>query len=514
MTRRLRTLCVISLAALSVAGVIGARSLTTPRTRAAWAAIFGQRASFPHERHARLFPVCTGCHAGVPTGDRSAFYPNPPVCANCHDGVDRKRVSWTPPTPDAYTNLRFTHPSHATYAKDENLACASCHTAEGGSRMAVQPPIVGRCLECHAHRAQSHFVDAKCATCHVPLAETAFPVERILALPYPADHQEGSFLATTHGRIAGAETARCATCHTRQRCASCHVDAAANPVIARVPAAPDSMKLPRFAAHYLAPASHALPDFLQRHGSGAGVRACGTCHTRNDCQTCHLTRPPTVVSGLPTRSESAAPGVQLTRRAPASHEAASFATEHGPFAAARPSSCSTCHDARRFCADCHRAGQSAQSGATRPPTPGGARVAAATPRVAPTRASFHPPDFVARHASEAWGRKLDCSNCHNTAVFCRDCHVQAGIGTNGTRLAPGFHDAEPLWLIRHGQAARQSLESCASCHRQKDCIQCHSTLGAFHVNPHGPGFDPVRAQKKDPTTCFACHVTDPLGGGS
>jgi hypothetical protein len=82
----------------------------------------------------------------------------------------------------------------------------------------------------------------------------------------------------------------------------------------------------------------------------------------------------------------------------------------------------------------------------------------------------------------------------------------------GGRLGRGFHDAEPLWLLRHGQAARQGLESCASCHEQSQCMQCHSALGAFKVSPHGPDFDPRRAQKRNAAICLVCHLTDPLTG--
>jgi hypothetical protein len=85
-------------------------------------------------------------------------------------------------------------------------------------------------------------------------------------------------------------------------------------------------------------------------------------------------------------------------------------------------------------------------------------------------------------------------------------------GRTGGRLGTGFHDAEPLWLLRHGQAARQGLESCASCHEQNQCMQCHSTLGAFKVSPHGPDFDARRAQKRNAAICLACHITDPLTG--
>jgi hypothetical protein len=121
---------------------------------------------------------------------------------------------------------------------------------------------------------------------------------------------------------------------------------------------------------------------------------------------------------------------------------------------------------------------------------------------------------MARHSAEAYGRRLECSNCHDSRVFCADCHASAGMSParTGGRLGRGFHDAEPLWLLRHGQAARQGLESCASCHEQSQCMQCHSALGAFKVSPHGPDFDPRRAQKRNAAICLVCHLTDPLTG--
>jgi hypothetical protein len=75
-----------------------------------------------------------------------------------------------------------------------------------------------------------------------------------------------------------------------------------------------------------------------------------------------------------------------------------------------------------------------------------------------------------------------------------------------------FHDAEPLWLLRHGQAARQSLESCAGCHAQKDCVRCHSDFGAFGVNPHREGFDAERAASRNARVCLECHFKNPVGG--
>jgi hypothetical protein len=125
---------------------------------------------------------------------------------------------------------------------------------------------------------------------------------------------------------------------------------------------------------------------------------------------------------------------------------------------------------------------------------------------------FHPNDFLARHATAAFGQRLECANCHDAEAFCVECHRSAGKASIG-RTGASYHDAEPVWLLRHGQAARQGLETCASCHRQQDCLRCHSQLGAFRVNPHGSGFDAERAHRRNPFVCRACHDSDPIRGG-
>jgi hypothetical protein len=126
---------------------------------------------------------------------------------------------------------------------------------------------------------------------------------------------------------------------------------------------------------------------------------------------------------------------------------------------------------------------------------------------------YHPAAFLSRHTASAFGRDAECSTCHNTQTFCRACHAQIGlVPAGGGRLGPGYHDDGPLWLIRHGQAARQNLESCATCHRQVDCTQCHGVLGAFKVSPHTLAFDAERAWARSPRTCLACHVGNPLDG--
>jgi hypothetical protein len=380
-------------------------------------------------------------------------------------------------------------------------------------------PVVARCLECHDHRADEHLIDADCSTCHMPLAEAPFDRARVLGLPLPVDHESGAFVRELHGELAEAGTARCATCHTRERCESCHVDAPAVAAIGRMPAATGivARELPAFAAHYPVPPSHETPAFLENHGTGASRAACATCHTRDDCLACHVPPQPAAVVDMPARREVRAPGVQIARRQPASHDAPMFALEHGNVAAANGTSCTACHR-RTMCVDCHDA---AASGAPALVTRGLAtdtvplRKAVVGALRSATPGGFHPPNYAGRHSADAYGRRLECSNCHDSQVFCADCHASAGMSPSRVRgrLGPGFHDAEPLWLLRHGQPARQSLESCASCHKQNECMQCHSVFGAFKVNPHGPDFDPARAQKRNAAICAACHLGNPLNGG-
>ncbi|MEJ2678109.1 MAG: cytochrome c3 family protein [Gemmatimonadota bacterium] len=447
-----------------------------------------QAQQFPHARHVGLFPLCTGCHVGVPDGDWATFFPDSTTCLRCHDGQRLQRVHYERPTRKPITNLKFTHPGHiaAAGAQGTTVECTTCHTPKGGSRMDVRLAQLPRCLSCHAHPGTSHYVDAPCATCHVPLASTSFSATRVRGLPVPPDHREPDFLRVEHGRLAQAGVTRCSTCHTRERCASCHVSTTGVQAIANMPEAGPNLHLPSFPAHYFTPASHEQSGWLQRHGTSASAQGaqCSTCHTRNDCESCHRQPVPAPVQQMPPRPQTRAPGVMLSRHPPSSHDAPGWKEQHGTFAASDGTLCQSCHT-RRFCEDCH---------------------------TAPTN-RFHPADFVARHATTAYAGRLECQNCHNVAVFCRSCHEQTGVGSRGN-LGAGFHSGKPLWLLQHGQAARQNLETCASCHKQQDCLECHSETGTFQVNPHGPGFDPQRMHKRNAAICMACHIKDPLSGGN
>ena len=271
---------------------------------------------------------------------------------------------------------------------------------------------------------------------------------------------------------------RCLDCHgirtahlaaPDSACATCHVSLARVASFTRQ----DVAKIP-------APPSHAAPAFLSRSGHGAASRqtvgtACATCHAREFCYQCHAgSAPPRAIAWLASDPRSNA---IVVRAAPASH-GDNFADRHGTEAAASTTRCTGCH-VRADCLECHR--------------PSAARGA-----------GYHPDGFLARHPASAYAREASCSDCHNVGAFCTSCHARAGLVATGV-LRSGYHDARQFFLVGHGQAARQGLESCVSCHAERDCLTCHSAVGGRRFNPHGPGFDASRMRRKNFAMCTVCH---------
>lgn len=473
-----------------------------------------RRPGFPHARHAKLFPTCTGCHSGIATGDSAATYPPPSLCARCHDGTVERRVSWSTPSWPA-TNLKFSHVAHerASTRHDDTLSCARCHSLpeQRATWMAVAAPRPSACFSCHEHRTTSHFAETnQCTNCHVPLVRaTVLSAQAIADFPRPRSHDAPDFLVA-HAPTDAAAGARCATCHARESCERCHVNAGLLPAIA---ALGRDQRVAQLAASrpavYPVPRSHRDVWWASTHAAAArdDVASCANCHAQSSCTACHIGAGGSATIGkLPRAEPGKAQGVMIRRTTTARPAALmtlaadtgeaveldsgrvhyvrvhppGFVDTHGPVVATGALTCSGCH-AQRFCADCHDG---------------------------ETRRRFHPANFIARHATEAFGRESDCARCHNPEAFCRSCHVNVGQATRNPRNA-AFHTRQPLWLLQHGQAARQSLESCASCHQQRDCLRCHSTLGRG-VDPHGPGFDAKRMAARNKIVCLQCHLGDPL----
>lgn len=480
---------------------------------------------FPHQRHERLFPTCESCHAGIVTGNAQASMPSEASCRECHNGTDVARVEWRRPEP-VRGLLRFSHPEHGRQVDSAGSSCATCHGAPppgapppGARFMDVHRAAPPSCLGCHTHRATEHLADDnRCATCHVALvAATGLSTEQIGALPRPASHERADF-ATVHRTSNTLAQASCAVCHARESCSRCHVNASTEPTIASLGR---DARVARLVANrpasYPVPADHRADDFSRTHGdlASSNVNRCGACHARPSCTTCHIgTGAASLIARIPLAERNGAQGVQLrltphrsrppsagytTANAlpsvspqqqeqpagvqspvrPVSVHDASFRLNHKAAAATSTSTCAGCHD-QRFCSDCH-AGENTRR--------------------------FHKANFVQRHAADSWGREAQCASCHNTELFCRSCHRESGLAARG-RLDAAYHDAQPQWLLQHGRAARQGLQSCATCHAQRDCMTCHSTVG-WGVSPHGPGFRPDRLASRNATQCLMCHLQVP-----
>ncbi len=462
-----------------------------------------QTPTFPHPRHEGLFPDCLSCHRGIPGGDTASYYPSRDVCGRCHDGSVEPKVSWTAPA-RFESNLHFTHPQHAAAAGPRGPAeCIACHREPGRQgRMDVGPPVQADCAVCHT-AARGH-VNARvdCGTCHEPLSRaTRLTIPAIARLPKPASHDSSDFLLS-HRLDAVSGAATCATCHARESCERCHMNGASVPAIASLGRdARVALLAQGRPAEYPRPPSH-TGAWRSVHGpaAAAATAACADCHARQSCQTCHRDVKLQEIERLPdvpepgTRSSGAvghAVGANAQASPPPqgvvvpvrSVHPAGWVGSHGTDAAAG-TRCESCHE-QSFCSSCHAAS---------------------------TRPSFHDSDVLERHGLDTWSSDTQCTACHSTETFCRSCHQQRSVAARGAQGA-AFHGAQPMWLLQHGQAARQGLEGCVACHAQTDCARCHSAVGGWGVNPHGADFDAAAERKRNAITCQRCHPAGSIPGG-
>src|SRR3569833_1912162 len=172
---------------------------------------------------------------------------------------------------------------------------------------------------------------------------------------------------------------------------------------------------------------------------------------------------------------------------------------HAQHARQADNTCNACHD-RSECAECHQ-------GVVKP-------------------MDFHPGNYLALHVIDA-KRGKDCSACHREQSFCVACHERSGVGT---RAASQFNEIDPSkhfhpigWASPsagpnlHAQEARRNINTCTSCHREEDCLTCHSAQpGAAHASPHPVGWrgsSRCRAlDRGNRRMCLRCHITqDELG---
>jgi hypothetical protein len=98
----------------------------------------------------------------------------------------------------------------------------------------------------------------------------------------------------------------------------------------------------------------------------------------------------------------------------------------------------------------------------------------------------HQGDYMKRHAFAARASGASCANCHEQQ-FCLDCHAR----TTKLPAAAVYADRPDRdfihrgdFLSRHPIEARSESTTCAACHAQSTCVSCHQ---AQHVAPVGLG---------------------------
>jgi len=377
-------------------------------------------------------------------------------------GAPASATAGQPRSPAVYPEqriaLRF---SHAQHLKLEGVRCTQCHAgvtrSDASSDRLV--PQQARCETCHrVDRAQAgEKTDPRsdCAACHPGFDWTVHRAPEGSTFPRPnVVFSHARHLARLGGGDASATDAACERCHGPMG----EVELATR------------AQLPRMAT------------CLECHDGRAASQRCALCH---------LAAPAGKGAALQTAFASGTlrPGPENP-----------FGLDHGPrferahreLALQQRERCAACH-AERDCLRCH-------DGTTKPQ-------------------SIHPNDYVSIHAVPARQDEPRCASCHRRQTFCVSCHERVGIGANSdpSLLDPSvsglgrFHP--PGWSSssggpqHHGVQAARNIGTCASCHREEQCTQCHATT-TLNLNPHPPGFA-SRCRDlaaRNARACAKCHI--------
>jgi len=331
-----------------------------------------------------------------------------------------------------------------------------------------------------------------CAACHPDAAtsrsavDDLLPTEAACRACHPIDRARPDLL------VPGAPPVACRACHPGY----------AGGAIARVYLPPPPLKFDH-SAHRATPCEGCHTEIrsvdLATTRQLPTMAACLRCHRdggeERHCADCHLAR----LGGLiETRFEHGA--LVPAHDGLGDAHGPDFKQHHTQEARQVGATCTACHD-RSECVACHQ-------GVTKP-------------------MEFHPGNYTLTHAVDARRGKPDCSACHRAQSFCVGCHEREGLGTRGdTQFNPvdparAFHP--PGWasagpgLNLHAREARRSITACASCHREDECLKCHSAQpGAPRASPHPTGWRgsaQCRAlDRGNRRMCLRCHVArDELG---
>jgi hypothetical protein len=369
------------------------------------------------------------------------------------------------------------------------LALTGAVVSLAGERDAAWSPVVypdQRLPLVFSH--QKHLArGTKCEACH-PDATTSrssidnlIPTEMQCRACHPIDRTQPTKAATP---VAA--------------CTGCHLGWTPDAPVARVYLTPSPLKFDH-SAHAKQTCESCHKDIRQVELATTRqlptMSSCFSCHRQDTraCTTCHLA----ATGGLVQTSFAHGRLVPSSSSLGDEH-GPDFARDHKQQARRLDATCDACHD-RSECVECHE-------GAVKP-------------------LEFHPANYLLVHAVDARRGRPDCSACHRAETFCIACHERSGLGTRGESQ---FNSRDPLqqfhapnWASQgggpatnlHAAVAKRSIGTCASCHREDDCLKCHSAeAGALKVSPHPAGWrGSARCRALDRGNrrmCLRCHVTD------
>ena len=346
---------------------------------------------FNHASHIAMGQTCLQCHPAAATSQQTSdrLLPQPQVCDQCH-GTRHVDVGMVQP------------------GAEPKGACPFCHLGYDPAkpqlvqRVVLPEPAIRVNHRAHAARKIG------CGQCHGAVQEVA------LATADQMPRMKGCYRC--HDLPAESRGA------APEGCPTCHITVPGGRLQTHLPSG--VLRPPR----WLGRANHDA-GFVERHKRVAGdnSRLCASCHTEDDCASCHDGR---------IRPRGIHPN--------------DFLSMHPVAARQNSPRCSSCHQAQSFCKTCHQRAGITMSG---------------SPWARREQGRFHPPPEVfssgtrtpRHHAWEAQRNLSACVSCH-TERDCASCHASRNGGGLGVNPHPaGF-------LSRCSTAFRRNPRPCLVCH--------------------------------------------------
>lgn len=357
--------------------------------------------------------------------------------------------------PPQSITIRFNHKRHV---KEMKLSCKSCHTKATESMASsdsLLPAPQETCDSCHdvdhsdlAHVRAGKDANGQCAFCHLGEIKGAGGLVAPMLIPAPN-------LRFPHKKHLDRNI-NCQQCHGRVE----ELELATRD------------QLPRMAGCFTC---HALP----KPSAGDAAATCTTCHVTD--------MNGKMVQQFATGGLLPPDWLHLAGHTP------DWAERHKTIAANDTSFCANCHT-EEDCASCHDG------------------------RVRDRK--VHPNDWITMHSSAARLDNPRCTTCHQQTAFCGDCHRRTGVARDAPVAnrpqGARFHPAPSIWTLaprtsnHHAWEAERNLNTCVSCHSERDCATCHASRnlgGGAGISPHPSGFRSKCsiAFARNPRPCLVCH---------